>query len=129
MKKTFFENVIGGVVTGVIVAALIGLYSLYRQTSLYHLLLTDHLVWDWQGNGTAVAQVKDTDPTHHPEVDLGKHDICILTNVSIQKNSNGHGQCSLVQKSEHVWWVNATVDQDGNVGQQALCGATCADFK
>ena len=117
MNRTFWDNVLGGIITGVVVAALIAIFSMFKGYSIYHLVMGNHLVWDWGGSKSAVAANNDTDRDHSPDRELGKHDVCILSKFNIQKIANGAGECSLDQGSEHVWHVHAKVLPGGNDGQ------------
>jgi hypothetical protein len=134
VNRTFWDNVVGGVITGVVVAALIGAFALVKGLSIYHLVMGDHLVFDWGGSQTAVATFHDQDRTHQADRDLGKHDVCMLTRVTMQKlvdAAGSGGSCRVSQNSAKGWELHALVDQNANPqsGAYAVCDAVCGDFK
>lgn len=120
------KQILVSVLVAVIVAALGALWLWWQGFSVYHVVLADRLKWDWEHAQSAVARMG----AYTSDKDLGKHDICQIYNVAMQKNQNSWSQCKLQQGSEHVWSIRAEVQSGGpEDGRQVICEAVCADFR
>jgi hypothetical protein len=126
-NSSLLQQILVSVVGAVIVAALGALWLWWEGFSIYHVILSGRLKWDWDHSVQAVGRP----PGFRDDKDLGKHDICQLVEVTAQKNQNAWQQCKLTQGSESVWSLRAEVQSGGveSDGRQIICTAVCADFK